>query len=418
MDEATLNMFGRLGISLLVGMLVGLQRQQTDEALAGLRSFALIAVSGTIAATIDQQLQSSGIFLAASVVGLAAVIVVAEWRTAQTGGNDIGMTTEVAVLLVFAVGAFLAFGSRIVGVAIGVAIAALLQFKPELHRIAHKLGSADVRAIIQFAVFSCVILPVLPNQNYGPFNVINPFNIWLMVVLITGISLVGYIVYKFFGQSAGVVISGVLGGAISSTATAVSFAKQAKHNSSLLGQAAVIIVIASTVVFVRVLIELSVVAPTHLWEMGAPIAILLGACVFAALAAWLFFRTQSSSAPDPTNPSEFKSALFFAVLYAVVLLGLAATKQYLGTDALYLVAALSGLTDMDAITLSTGRMVQTTGELDASTGWRLIVTASISNLVFKSGIVALVGGIRLFYAVFALFLIPIICGCALIVYWS
>jgi uncharacterized membrane protein (DUF4010 family) len=214
------------------------------------------------------------------------------------------------------------------------------------------------------------------------------------------------------------VVGGILGGAISSTATSVSYARKTRESPAMAGLSTAVIVIASSIVFVRVLIELSVVAPNHLRELGTPIAFMLIAFAIAAVISWLLFRGGEEELPEPNNPSEFKSAVLFGGLYALVLFGLAFTKQYLSSDALYVVAILSGLTDMDAITLSTGRMVETGGTLSSQVGWRLLITAAISNLVFKSGIVAVVGGKKLFLRVIGLFMLPIACGAAVLMFWS
>ena len=418
MDETTLSLFGRLGISLVLGMLVGLQREKTDASLAGTRTFALISLAGALASVLDQHHVSGGWILAAGFVALGAIVVVSEFRLGLEKSDDVGMTTAVAILVMYCTGAYLMQGNLVIAVAVGVAVAALLQFKPELHSIASKLGDRDMKAIIQFAVFSCVILPVLPNEQMGPFSVFNPFNIWLMVVLIVGISLAGYIAYKFFGHEAGVMVGGILGGAISSTATLISYSKIARVGPAMTRVSTAVIVIASSVVFVRVLVELAIVAPGHLLQLGLPMAIMLGSSIVASVIAWLMFRGNRNLLPEPANPSEFRSALMFALLYALVLWGLAAAKRHLGEDALYVVAVLSGLTDMDAITLSTGRMVeQSTEKLGSNVAWRLLVTALISNLLFKSGIVAVVGGRRLFLRVFTLFLIPIACGGLLLGFW-
>ena len=418
MDEATLAIFGKLGIALAIGMLVGLQREKSDPSLAGVRTFALVGLGGALTALLEMQFDSGGLVMAAGIVGLGVVIFISEFRLRRNDNPDVGMTTAIAILVVYWVGAYLIEGSHIIAAAIGVTVAVLLQLKPELHSIVNRLGDRDIRAILQFAVFSCVVLPVLPNKQMGPLDIFNPFNIWLMVVLIVGISLAGYIAYKFFGKSAGVIVGGLLGGAISSTATSVGYSKKARGSEAMSGLAAAVIVIASTVVFVRVLIELAVVAPSHWREMGMPIAIMLGSCMVAAWIAWWMFQGQNDPLPEPTNPSELKSALLFGALYALVLWGLAAARQYFTEDALYVVAILSGLTDMDAITLSTGRMVElSTDGLESTLGWRLLVTAAISNLVFKSGIVAVMGGKRLFVRVGLLFSIPIGCGILLLLFF-
>ena len=421
MDDSTQFILGRLGISLLLGLLVGLQRQHVESPLAGLRTFALITVFGTLSAILDRQFAASGWVLAASLLGMMALVFVTQVHRLHPEDPHTGMTTVAAILLMFSVGAYLAEGHLSIAIAVGAGVAVLLQFKPELHGIAARLGDDDMRAIMQFALFTCIVLPVLPNENYGPFEVLNPFNIWLMVVLIVGISLGGYIAYKFWGRDVGIVLGGVLGGAISSTATTVSYARRTSYHYDMDRLAAVVIMIASSIVFVRVLVEIAVVAPGVLVELGAPMLIMLASAVLASLAMWLRLRDQPDEMPPQTNPSELKSALLFGALYAAVLLALAAAEHYLGGQGLYAVAALSGLTDMDAITLSTARMVKeglATNGLSASTGWRLLVVASMSNLVFKCAIVALLGRRQLLWRTAMLFSIPMLVGTGLLLFWT
>jgi uncharacterized membrane protein (DUF4010 family) len=169
-------------------------------------------------ALLDQSLGGNGVVIAAGLLPMVAVIVISEWRLGLAAGRDVGMTTAVSIIAVVCLGVYLAKGSPLVAAALDDAVAALLQFKPELHSIAFRLGENDMRTMIQFAVFSCVILPVFPDEQRGPLRIFNPFDLWLMVVLIVGISLAGYIAYKSSGNSAGVMAGGLLGGAISSTA--------------------------------------------------------------------------------------------------------------------------------------------------------------------------------------------------------
>ena len=413
MDEATQVLFERLGISLLLGLLVGLQRQHVAAPTAGLRTFPLITVFGTLSAIIDRQFGSSGWILAASLLGVTAVILVTHASRLRSEEPHLGMTTVAAILLMFSVGAYLAEGARTVAIAIGAGVAVLLQYKPELHGVAARLGDDDMRAIMQFALLTCIVLPVLPNQTYGPFQVLNPFEIWLMVVLIVGISLGGYIAYKFLGRNAGMFLGGVLGGAISSTATTVSYARRSATDPHIDRLAAVVILIASSVVFVRVLVEIAVVAPRFLVQLGLPIFVMFVMGLLATLIAWFGMRRQPSEMPSQSNPSELKSALLFGLIYGVVLFALAAAQHYWGGGGLYAVAAASGMTDMDAITLSTSRLVKNglaEGGISPSIGWRLLVVASISNLVFKCGMVALLGCRGLLYRVALLFAVPVLTG--------
>jgi len=235
-------------------------------------------------------------------------------------------------------------------------------------------------------------------------------------VLIVGISLAGYIIYKLFGQRAGIILGGILGGAISSTATTVSYSRRAAEQPSHTIVAAVVIGIASAVAFARVLLEVLVVAPTFLMQAGPPLLIALLAAISPLVALWLQPRKSSEPFPEPKNPSELRAALAFGALYAAVIWSLAAVKEYLSGEGMYAVAILSGLTDMDAITLSTSRLVQT-GRLDGGVGWRLILTAAISNLVFKAILVSVLGQTKLLRRVVAIFSVPVVVSLLLIWFW-
>jgi len=414
-------LFQKIGISLLLGLLVGLQRQHTTSDMPGLRTFPLITVLGTVLALLAESL--GGWIVAAGLLGIVAVLVFPNLVRIRRQDPDPGTTTDVAVLLMFGVGALLAVlpeGQMGVPVAIGGGVAVLLQFKPEMHRFAERLGDQDLKAIMQFVLITCVILPVLPSRPYdvlGVPAVFNPRETWWMVVLIVGMSLGAYIAYKFLGRDAGMALGGVLGGAISSTATTVSYARQARDDGVGHRAAAVVIMIASTVVFVRVLVEIAVVAPPEFLHSAAvPVVILLLLTLVPALVVGYRVRKQPGSMPEQKNPTQLKSALFFGGMYAVVLFALAAAKQRLDDRALYAVAGLSGLTDMDAITLSVARRAHTDAWI-AAEGWRLIIVGALSNLVFKAGLAAALGGRRLLVQVAVLFSIPMLGGLGLLFVW-
>lgn len=387
------DLFRQLGISLALGLLVGLQRERAASRLAGFRTFALVTVLGTVCAMLART--AGPWILAGGFLGVTAAIVIGNQVRNAAGEPGSGLTTEIAMLLMYAVGAALAILPEIVGVAIGAGVAVLLQFKPELHGIASRLTDDDTKAIMRFVLLAFIVLPVLPDRPYGPFDVLNPHDIWKMVVLIVGISLGGYIVYKFFGENAGVVFGGILGGLISSTATAVSYSRRVKETPGAEHLAALVVCIASTIVYIRVMVELSVVAPQFVPVAGPRIAVLFVVSVLVCLGLWLKVRGQTSEMPEQENPSELKPALLFGLLYAAVLFGVAAAKHYFGNQGLFLLAGISGLTDMDAITLSTGRMVAQ-GTLNERAGWQMILLAGMSNLLFKGGLVYSLGNRRLF----------------------
>ena len=448
-------MFQQLGIAVLLGLLVGLQREHAASGIAGMRTFPLITVLGSLSAMLSTRTGGSWM-LAAAFLGVVAVTVVGHLIQPRENGNGEkgispiltkpaesvsgkstpppfpepdrhpGITTDVAMLLMFAVGAFLVVGEIPVAVAIGGSVAVLLQFKPELHRIAQRLGDEDLRAIMQFVLITCIILPVLPNQNYGPdsfvqlatpvkqLDVLNPREIWLMVVLIVGLSLGGYIIYKYFGRNAGILLGGLLGGAVSSTATTVSYARGTRNDPLAARTASIVIMIASTVMCVRILLAVAVVSSwTFLQTILAPMGILMVLTMLPAMAMWYRVRREPSQMPKQENPTQLKSAVVFGLLYAAVLMALALAQYFWHGRGLYAVAFFSGLTEMDAITLSTARLAASDPDIIAN-GWRVIVVAAMANLVSKSAIAGLLGGWRLMARVAMLFALPAIGGVLLL----
>src|SRR5688572_29094812 len=196
----------RLGIALGLGLIVGLQRERIGSPLGGFRTFPLVTLFGSLSGALSAEF--GGWVLAAGIVTIGGLLFMGNLEHRERAS---GLTTEVAMLLMFAVGAFLVSGPIAVGVILGGTVAVLLHLKPQMHSLARRLEDPDFKAIMQFVLITLVILPILPNQKYGPYEVWNPYKIWLMVVLIVGISLGGYIIYKFFGQKAGTLAGGILG---------------------------------------------------------------------------------------------------------------------------------------------------------------------------------------------------------------
>jgi uncharacterized membrane protein (DUF4010 family) len=372
----------QLAVSFGLGLLLGLQRERTESSIGGIRTFPLIALFGTVCALLGKTF--GGWLVAAGLLALVAIVVYSNFAKMKSGDIDPGMTTEVAALLLYGLGAYVVIGSMIVAVVVGGAMAVLLHFKKPLHALAGAIGERDMRAIMQFVLLSLVILPVLPHQDFGPYGIWNPFQIWLMVVLIVGISLTGYIAYKFLGAQRGTLLAGVLGGLISSTATTVSYARRTMENTKIVNLAAVVIMIASCISLGRVLIEMAVVAPVAFASMAPPVAAILAVSIIIAVAMFVRQPSRDAQMPEQKNPAELKTAFIFAAIYAIVLVAVAVAKEHFGSAGFYAVAIVSGLTDMDAITLSLARLVES-GRTDPSTGWRAILIAAMSNLVFKFG---------------------------------
>lgn len=411
MDE----IFKPLGIALGLGLLVGLQREYDKHELAGIRTFTLITLLGAITALLARDF--GGWIIAAGLIGLAGLLITGNWM-AEEGTDDAGagQTTEVAALVMFCVGAMLIGGYTVPAVVLGGATAVLLHMKDRMEKFVGSLSASDVRAIFQFVLLSMVILPLLPDETYGPYDVLNPFKVWLMVVLIVAISLSAYVAYRIVGVRAGSVLGGILGGLISSTATTVSYARQSRSHPKLVGTAAFVIVVASTIVLVRVAIEIAAVARGLLPLLVPPFVAIF--VLMAAISAWLYFRLQQSKAQptEHSNPSELKPALIFGGMYALVLLLVAFVKDHFGDTAIYAAALISGLTDVDALTLSVASLFNQ-DRLPADTSWRAILLATLSNLAFKAGAAGVLGGAALFRIVGIAFGVTIVAGLGVILLW-
>lgn len=375
--------------SLAIGLLIGMERERTPSAKAGLRTFALAALFGTLCAMLGEL--SGGSWLVA--VGLLAVAVgIVAAYARQPDPNDPGTTTVVALLVCYALGALIWYGETRLAVMISVGVTTLLYFKTELRGLTTRITQRDWISMLQFAVLSVVILPVLPDREFGPYNALNPYQIWLMVVLIAGISLAGYAALRFVGARHGAQVIGIFGGLVSSTATTMVFARNARQSDSLVPTATVVILLANLTMLVRVAVLCAVLSP----RLALTIAMTIGCGLLAGLSytlwRWLRFANQGElPMPEVRNPTELRAALTFGAVYALVLLAAAWLSDLAGPQGLYAVALVSGLTDVDAITLSTLRLnaMETLADDTALTAISLAICA---NLLFKSGLMMVVGG--------------------------
>lgn len=388
-----------LAVALALGLLVGLQREWVRSRVAGIRTFAMVSLFGGLSGLLG--IAFGGWVIAAALVAMVGLIILANVAEQKLEDADFGLTTEMAMLVMFAVGTLSVLGHRLTAVVVAGTVMLLLHSKKTLHRMVHRIGAGDLREIARLVLAGLVILPVLPNKDMGYLGVLNPFSIWLMVVLIVGISLAAYLARKFLGPTKGAALAGIFGGLVSSTATTASIARRSNDAGASGLALAAIALTASAIVFVRVMVEVIIAAPHHLQAMLPPVAVMmLWFAVIAVTAHRIAARKGTLRTPE-TPPSELKSAVVFGLLYAVVLVIVAAARQHFGESALYLAAGISGLTDMDAITLSTSRLVNT-GHLETGTAWRMILIGGMANVVFKMGL-ALVLGARAF-------LIPLLVG--------
>ena len=355
-----------------------------------MRTFALIAVLGSASALVAQA-TASGWILGAALLAIGISIAGAHLLDPETRADDYGTTTVAAALLVFVLGAINVYGYRLLAVAVGIGMTALLHFKVELEVAAQRLTPTDIRSILQFGAVSAVILPLLPNQPFGPYGVLNPFHIWLMVVLISGVSLAGYVAWRLTLERKGLLLTGLLGGVVSSTATTLVYARHARAATQPAASAQTVILLANVAMLARVLVITAIVAPGALWA-GA--MTLLPAALLALPVALrrLSRGAQEARATDEyRNPTNLVTGVVFAAFYASILLVSAWLSEEVGARGVYGLAAVSGLTDVDAITLSSLRLLAT-GAVELPVAVTTICVAIVSNLVLKSIIVFVVGG--------------------------
>lgn len=411
MDSVAL---GALSLALGLGLLIGFQRERAGSTVGGIRTFPLIALLGAICGLLASDW--GGSIVVAGFIGVTSIAVLAYLGTIKDDAEPVGQTSMVAALLTYALGAYLATGNYAAAVVVGGITAVLLHFKETMHQFAGGISERDIRAVMRFVIISLIILPVLPDEAYGPYQVLNPREIWWMVVLIVGIGMAGYISYKLFGERAGVVLGGALGGLISSTATTVAYARRVKDNPETVPLAAVTIVIASTIAVARIIVEVAIVAPNILGVVAPPLTVLLVLMIAGSAALLMFATAQGGQLPEQENPAELKSALIFGALYALVILATGAAEDYVGSKALYAIGFVSGFVDVDAITLSTAQLAGSK-RIDTKTAWQVILIASLANLAFKAGVAWVLGSRALFLRVALAFGAASIGGLLILLAW-
>lgn len=375
-----------------LGLLVGLERESDGPHATGVRTFAVLTMLGAVAGSVAADGAWAWTLLALGWVCLAILLGVAYASNGREDEGARGLTTEFAVLAMYAAGFLVGQGRTLPALVLSGILLVLLRSKKRMHSLVDRLAASDLNAVAKLALIGLVVLPVLPDKAYDPYGVLNPREIWFIVVLISGISIAAYLVRRMLGERVGTVLGGLLGGAISSTASTVSYARASRSEAISPPAAALGILLASTVVNLRVLLEVAIAGRALLSSLALPLAILT---VVMAAACWLAWRAcaedTAEGASEIDNPAQLGAAITFGLLYAGVLLAVAVVRERFGGEALYIVAGVSGLTDVDAITLSAARLVSA-GRVEAGTAWRVVLIAITSNLLFKLAAAGVLGG--------------------------
>lgn len=396
-----------------VGLLVGLEREQAKHdihpespspmghvhlrstTLGGARTYPIFALVGALATMLEPASMWLPLVALAGLITLLAISYAGDVRK----GSDHGLTTEASAVATYLLGALATsrgviepMATRLVlVVGLGVILTFILSSKQRLHGFAAKVSRADLFSTLKFLIVAAIVLPLLPREDMGPLDAINPFSVGLMIVLISGLSFVGYVAMRLYGKGHGVLLTAAIGGLVSSTAVTISFANRTKANADLAPVAAAAIAIASAIMVVRVGVLVEIVNPSLLWLLAPP---LVGAAIGALIGGLVGYRgTKATNGDDLglTNPFELGNAVRFGLAFAVILLATKAAREYLGNQGLYIAAGVAGLTDVDAVSLSTAKQAGP-GDVVAVIA---ILLACGSNTIVKSTIASVIGGGRL-----------------------
>lgn len=406
----------RLGAALAIGLMIGLQREfahrQEQNARAGLfagaRTFMLISLLGAVSGLAAELLQTAWIVLFA-LIATGALLTVAHLIGAQRG--DIGLTTEMAALLTFFIGLLCYHNQLILAAAIGVVLTWLLALKPQTRLLAERISREDVFATLKFGLVTAVLLPLLPNQSYGPppFDVLVPREVWLMVVFVSSLSFLGYVLDKLLGTSRSLGWIGFVGGLASTTALAISLSRRSHDKATPPSGIAAALLLGWAALLLRVTVIVAVLSPMLLRHLLWPLGMAL--TVGGFYSAWLY-RQSTGQTEEATstlkNPFELKPALLFGALYALVLVLTHTARLQLGASGLYISALIGSLAGLNAIAVSLARLSQSP-ELPLLVVAQALIIALAANLIWQTAMIWVFGTRplrRLLIAGFLAYMLP------------
>lgn len=382
-----------LAVVVFIGMLIGLEREyarhKEEKIFAGIRTFPLIGIYGFTSALISSITEDwvYAIFF----IGFAGLSIAAYYSSAKDG--KVGGTSEVSAFIVFLLGSLVYWGYILLPVIIAIIITLFLSLKIQLHSFVGKVNAADIYATLKLAIITLIILPILPDKTYGPFDVLNPRLIWYMVILVSGISFVGYILIKFLGKDRGIILTSLLGGLVSSTALTYSLSKKSKIEVPLSFNYGLGVITASSMMFLRILLIISILN----FSLVVPLFIPVVMFAFVGIVASIFFYKRNLNLHEAEielkNPFELKSAFIFGIVFGLTIFLSKAAQVYFGDPGLYVASALAGFSSVDAITISISRLYNQSVTLLVA--MKAIVFATISNTVIKMFIASIWGSVEL-----------------------
>ncbi len=383
-----------LGVALLAGLIIGVERswqsrsRSSGEVMLGIRTVGLIGFLGGLSGLLFETVGPAVVAVSIAVVGslLVANHILSTFRSEQ----EMGATTEVASMIAFVLGIVSVLVDVRITAAGAVLTVAILGFKTRIHQWVNQISEDEMLASLKLLLITLVVLPLLPNEGYGPWGTLNPYELWWMVVLIAGISYLGYVGVRIFGAKLGVGATGILGGLASSTAATLSFSRMARTHKSLQTLLAAGVVISCATMFPRIFLEVGVVnanlLPGLIWPVG-----LMTVTGYAG-AFWLWYSVKQPSFQGDNivkNPFELSPALKFGLLLALIMMLTRAMEFWFGGAGIYAASAISGVSDVDAITLSLSRMAR--DGLESNIARNGIIIAAIINTMTKAGMAVILG---------------------------
>lgn len=388
----------RLSVALAIGMVIGLERGwqarelPEGERAVGLRTLALSGLLGGVWAAIARTSGDAGyIALGLAFVVYSAVITLFRYREMVAGGT-FGATTVVTTMLAFALGAFAVAGDMQVAAAAGVAVAGILALKDFLHNWLKRLSWAELRSVLVLLAMTIILLPILPNRAIDRFGAINPFELWLMTILIAALSFVGYIALKLAGERKGIVITSVAGGLTSSTAVTLTMSRLARENLEHRDTLIAGVLLAGATMFVRVLVVVGFISLPLVPRLALPLS--CAAAVLVGIAVYYLGSTGARESEhqqiDLKNPFEMATVLQFGALLTIITVLARTVTNYAGSAGAYVLALVSGIVDVDAFSLSMSRLGS--GELGYDVASEAILLVTAVNTVAKSVLGWIAGG--------------------------
>jgi uncharacterized membrane protein (DUF4010 family) len=372
-------------ISIALGAFLGTEREmsksRSGEKVAGVRTFSLITLLGTTLAYLSEDYPYL-VLVGAFIFGF--LVVMGYYKASMT---DVGITTEVGAIVAFLIGV-LCYTEPSLAVMLTIFVVIIFAVKKSAHHLIEKIKEEELIDTLKFALIAFVILPFLPDTTIDPFNVLNPYKIWLLVVFISGIGYIGYFLIRIFGAKSGIGLTGVLGGLVSSTAVTVTMSHRSRESSHVLFPALFATVIANTIMFLRILVEVFVVQGSLVYDLLFPMVAMTAAGIFAAVYFWNK-KVPSDIDVDLKDPFRLTPALKFGIFFAFILVMSKLASQYLGETGVYAASLVSGLADVDAITLSMATLAGK--EVVPEVAVNAIILAAVSNIVTKTSIAVLFG---------------------------